>query len=366
MCDHESIRRPVVQGCHAPSCPEAILGGRWGGSAACVLAGSLLLAAVSPVSGRDPEPGKTFQDRTYTRTLGVAFSPDGKLLAVGAGTRTNARGVTLVWEVKTGKLRHTLRIDRGESFDVSHNWVGFDPKGKTLASLGTGVFFLWDPETGKHLRTFVGKGMDVRPAWSPDGKFIAAGSGFPEKSPLALWGADADKEPEVLRPHPTGPVLCVAFHPDGKRIISGGSDRTIRVTRLGSKKSLATLGKHEGVVSRLALSPDGKVLASAADDGRIKLWDLGKGEEIASSRERVRDVTGLAISPDGKLVATTSMDGRAHLWDARTGKPRGEWTAHPFRAFGVAFSPDGKALATCSENNGVKLWSLKDVLTSKD
>lgn len=333
----------------------------------CVFAGAAALAAVSPVNGGDPKPSKTFQDKTYTRTMCVAFSPDGKLLAVAAGTRTNDKGATLVWEVETGKLRHTLRIDKAERIDIiGHEWVGFDPKGKNLASVGSGFFFLWDSETGKHLRTFAGKGSFSQPAWSPDGKFIAAGSAELQKTPLSIWEIASDNKPEVLTPHPTAPLLCVTFYPDGKSIISGGSDRTIRLTELGSKKTLATLSKHEGAVRYLALSPDGKVLASAGYDGLIKLWDLGKGEETASIRDRARDVTRLAFSPDGKLVASTSNDGWAYLWDASTGKLRGDWKAHTFGAYGVAFSPDGKTIATCSENTGVRLWPLQAVLATKD
>jgi WD40 repeat protein len=81
-----------------------------------------------------------------------------------------------------------------------------------------------------------------------------------------------DNEPRTLKGH-IGWVLSVAFSPDGSRLASGSSDRTIKVWDTASGQELRTLKGHSSQVQSVAFSPDGSRLASGSDDQTIHVWD---------------------------------------------------------------------------------------------
>src|SRR5262249_52804824 len=135
--------------------------------------------------------------------------------------------------------------------------AALSPDGKTLFTGGddTDVRF-WDVDSGKPAAK-PKKGSDLcrRAAWSPDGKSVAAAHtpGIESKAPdaLRLWAA---KKGEVLwkaEPHDRL-ISCVAFSPDGKRVVTGGNDRTVRIFDAADGKELAVLKGHEGDVTAAA------------------------------------------------------------------------------------------------------------------
>src|SRR5262249_11186463 len=130
--------------------------------------------------------------------------------------------------------------------------------------------------------------------------------------------------------------------PDGKTIITGSRDGTVRVWNAGTGKALRVLTGHEGEVLALAITQDGKRVASASRDTTVRLWDPATGQAVSQIKPNTA-VRGVAFSPDGKTLASADHN-IPWLLDTATGKGLRSWEAKG-GAYAVAFSPDGKTLA---------------------
>ncbi|HEY9600008.1 MAG TPA: WD40 repeat domain-containing protein, partial [Allocoleopsis sp.] len=199
-------------------------------------------------------------------------------------------------------------------------------------------------------------------AFSPDGKRIVSGSG--DKT-VRLWDATTGKPiGQPLTGHKDF-VYSVAFSPDGKRIVSGSRDKTVRLWDATTGKLIGQpLTGHEEAVSSVAFSPDGKQIVSGSYDKTVRLWDATTGKPMEQPLTGHKSgVSSVAFSPDGKRIVSGSEDNTLRLWDATTGKPIGlPLTGHRYGVLSVAFSPDGKRIVSGSRDKTVRLW---DATTGK-
>ncbi|AFZ21832.1 TIR domain-containing protein [Allocoleopsis franciscana] len=155
-----------------------------------------------------------------------------------------------------------------------------------------------------------------------------------------------------------GAVLSLSFSPDGKTIVSGGGDGTIKLWER-SGRLLFSIKRHEREISSIRFSPDGQSIASASADGTIKLWNL-KGQPLHTLEGHEGMVTSVSFSPDGQTLASAGEDGTIRLWN-QEGKQIKTWQGHTGRVNTVAFSPDGQRIASGGSdkdntNNTVRLW----------
>lgn len=258
------------------------------------------------------------QTRELTGSLfGPAlFSPDGALLAVGIDHEIYLRDADTLTD-RTRLAGHTGPI----------YVLAFAPDGSLLASgaIDDPVIRLWDPATGRLIRTLEGH---------------------------------------------TGWIRGLDFAPDGKTLASSSTDTTIRLWDLASGSSLRTFSGHTGLVGGVVFAPNGNTLASSSRDGTVRLWDVATGAQREDFKFQTPiDVqtnarywtTGIAFSPDGRLLAVGAIDGIVRLLDATTGAEQRRLEGHTDWVVlrGVVFAPDGKMLATASQDGTIRLWDVE-------
>jgi small GTP-binding protein len=197
-------------------------------------------------------------------------------------------------------------------------------------------------------------------AVTPDGKTVVSGSG---DTTLKVWDLETGKCRATFEGH-TDVVWSVVVTPDGKTVISGSGDKTLKVWDLETGKCRATFRDHARDVYGLAVTPDGKTVVSGSWDKTLKVWDLETGKCRATFDGHANDINGVAVAPDSKTVVFGSDDNTLKVWDLETGKCRATFEGPTGPVPGVAVTPDGKTVVLCSTNNTLRVWSLPEPNTT--
>ena len=120
-------------------------------------------------------------------------------------------------------------------------------------------------------------------------------------------------------------------------------------------KEILTLKGHTSTVGRSAFTPDGKRIVSGSMDGTLKVWDAQTGREILSFQGPAEGVF-CRPHPDGKRIVTNSDTRNLQVWDLEDGRPTLTLKGHENVVLSVAFSPDGKRLVSGCHDKLVKVW----------
>jgi WD40 repeat protein len=263
-----------------------------------------------------------FDSKSFTTDL--AFSPDGSWLAA-----VGHDGKIRVWRINpvsdgNNWLGEPVYVIDGHPKGV--NSVTFNPESDRLASGGNdAVARFWDLTTGKKVGEVIG------------GTYAVPAVVFhPMQDILAVLNGGVVR----LRELPSGrisgtfksgnPGYSLAFSPDGKWVVCGDTENTIRIWeveqafRTGKETypdpvlTLHHSGKerhYSALVWAVVFSPNGKWIASAGGDGEINLWDAVSGTLLKSFHGHVGGATSLAFSPDGNTLLSGGLDAAVRVWE---------------------------------------------------
>jgi WD40 repeat protein len=204
-------------------------------------------------------------------------------------------------------------------------------------------------------------------AVSADGKLLLTGG---LDATLRLWDVKTGKELQQFKDQPGG-VWCVDLSADGKRALSSagmvekdgqwvfGTDFSIQLWDLEAGKVLRKLEGHTKEVRSVVFSPDGKQALSAGWEKEMRLWDLETGKEIRRFEGNADSVRRAVFSPDGKRALSAGKDGTVRLWDVATGKEVRRFEGHRADVMAVAFTPDGRRALSGGADLMLRLWDLE-------
>lgn len=198
----------------------------------------------------------------------------------------------------------------------------------------------------------------VSVAFTSDGKRLVTGS---TDKTARLWDVETGKEIRAFRGHEED-VTTVALSADGKYLVTGSGDNTACLWDLATGKRIRAFQGHTKGVCSVVLSSGNRYLATASGDKTARLWDLNTGKQLRSFEGHYGLVSSVALSADGKTLITGNMDWRVRLWDVETGKERRFFRWETEQITSMALSTDGKYLVTGTLDKTARLW---DLLTGK-
>jgi WD40 repeat protein len=274
----------------------------------------------------------------------LAFSPDGKRLAVGGYQ------VYLVDLASRALLPSPVlpqaTVVRG---------VDFSADGRLAAATDGQQILIWEGALSSVPSVLSGIAVSAM-ALGPDGSSLALGD---SRGMLRTWD---------LRSHkPIGPAVAtgqvslkaLAFSADARFLASAGADKSVRLWQMPACTAVGQpLGGFSGELNAVAFSADSRMLAAAGgDDGLIRLWRVDGLREAPPLKVHVRKVLALTFSPrNSALLASGGMDRNALLWDLRRNPRAQGLPGHSAAVTALAFTPDGRMMATGGEDRFIMLW----------
>ena len=249
--------------------------------------------------------------------------------------------------------------------------VAFSPDGKRLAVAGGpsgryGEIKIWDltAPAPKLISTIQGHRDSILAiAFSPDGATIASAS---YDKLIKIWSVADGKVITTLREH-SDAVYAVAFMPGGTQLLSAAGDRTVKIWDVSTGKRLFTVSDSLDAVYAAAVHPSGRWFAAAGADRMIRTWAWNGDPSSAGGNTATlqastfahgESVLRLAYSPDGAILASAGADRVIKLWDAATLKEKQAFEAQPDWVMGLALSADGKLLAAGRYDGTLGLYGL--------
>jgi WD40 repeat protein len=336
-------------------------------------------------------PEATLADPSRGGVFSVAFSPDGRTIAIADGV-----GSVRIY----GLANHRLLGEASPDLRDLAIRVIFSPDGRELAAATlTGRIRVWplvgdrpagtpmtltDPtvrsiafSSDSRLLAGVGNDGHIR-AWTVGGWALAVDRNVgghlyalafrPHTHELAVGGRGGQvalwdpATPRTVQPvgASVAPIQDLAFNRAGNLLASAVSNGTVRIIDLAHRVPTTVLGGHTGVVTGVAFSPTGSLLAASSTDRTVMLWNPSAPHRFGTALgPPAGAVSEVAFSRDGGTLASATYNRGVELWNAATGAPIGSAIPGSLGARSVSLSPDGQLIAFGTQRGTAGVGNLK-------
>lgn len=376
-----------------------------------IFGGAVLVASIYGIMyslrpvGRDvltpkAEICQTFSSGHKEAVQDLIYSPDGLFLVTASDDST-----ALVLDAFTGEVVRHLEGHKQGLTSVAAVSLLREPtedRDRALAALRilTGSrdirAIFWNPEMNPPIQQKLGDSEDATEddslifelppghtkaimdvALSVDGRYALTGS---LDNRFLLWDTtthalirtemEADEDVDALnvelkQPH-NGPVLAVAFSPNGNTYASGSEDCTVKLWDSNTDRLISTLTGHNSAVTTLQYGSSGNVLLSGSRDQRAYLWSVLNGAALQIFQAE-NEIIDAEISPNERYVLTNMYENTAVLWDAKTAKKLVQFEA-PERITALALSPVQTSsgfplyVAAATVENRIVIFSMEKIV----
>ena len=294
----------------------------------------------------------TFQGNNNYR-MQIALSPDGKRIAA-----FHYDGTLVQWDVASERELWAV--------PAHMDWpdgLAYSADGRMLASAShDGTVRLSSVETGDEIRRIGPVGYRLRGvAFHPDGQQIVTGATYHYASQRAtVWDVNTG---ERLFDVADRLATSVDYSPDGRYIVLGCGDGSVRICNSGTGTIVRTLTGHSTIVWAVAFSPDGSKVASASFDGTVRLWQADTDQELARAppSHSGSRIWWLNFHPDSSQIALYHQTNGILIWNAQRSRQDNivALRGHSSRVQAVAFAPNGRQLASASWDGTVRIWDVE-------